>query len=382
MSLRHALLLAAVATAGVGCAGDDKPDANAAGAPSSGNAGQAAGPGGGTSGAGSSAGGSSAGVPAANGGAGAAGAGATMAGGNGGAAGAQSTAGAPTGGGATGGGSAGRGGSGPTGPGGRGGRGGAEAGGNGAGGNGGATGGTSAGAGTTGNAGAPSVPLTVYLAGDSTVSTYKDTASTTDQAGWGQMLGALFDAGVTVDNRAVGGSTARRFIDEGHFDDLFGDIAAGDWVLVQFGTNDGNKTATYELDGQRIPYYLDPATDFKTYLQHYIDAARDKGAGFAFVTPPPRNSAYCTGGNGTGGHADAIRQLGADQGVPVLDLNKKSVDYLTAICPSPTPEDFFLVKSDGSVDGTHFQENGARILAGFVADEMRRVDLPLATLLK
>lgn len=380
MSLRHALLLAAVATTGLGCAGDGKPDANAVGAPSAGSAGQDLALGAGTSAGGTNAGGASAGGPA-NGGAGA-GATTSGAGGNGGSAGAQSTAGAPAGGGAVGGASAGRAGSGPTGPGGRGGRGGAEAGGNGAGGNGGAAGGTSAGTGPTGGAGAPSVPLTVYLAGDSTVSTYKDTASTTDQAGWGQMLGALFGAGVTVDNRAVGGSTARRFIDEGHFDDLFGDIAAGDWVLVQFGTNDGNKTATYDLDGETIPYYLDPATDFKTYLQRYIDAARGKGAGFAFVTPPPRNSAYCTGGNGTGGHADAMRQLGADKSVPVLDLNKKSVDYLTAICPSPTPEDFFLLKTDGSVDGTHFQENGARILAGFVADEMRRVSLPLATLLE
>src|SRR6185295_1996406 len=99
-------------------------------------------------------------------------------------------------------------------------------------------------------------------------------------------------------------------------------------------------------------------------------------------TPPPRNSAYCTGGNGTGGHADAMRQLGEAETVPVLDLNKRSVDYLKAICPSPTPEDFFLLRSDMSVDGTHFQENGARILAGFVADEMSRVSLPLATLLK
>jgi lysophospholipase L1-like esterase len=100
------------------------------------------------------------------------------------------------------------------------------------------------------------------------------------------------------------------------------------------------------------------------------------------VTPPPRNSAYCTGGNGTGAHAEAMRELGAVEGVDVLDLNRESVDYLTAICPAPTPEDFFLLRSDGSVDGTHFQENGARILAGLVAAEMQRVALPLAAYLE
>jgi lysophospholipase L1-like esterase len=242
-----------------------------------------------------------------------------------------------------------------------------------------ASGGSAAG----GSAGAGALPpVTVYLAGDSTVQSYADTPSTTDQAGWGQMLGALFDAKVTVENRAIGGRTARRFVDEGSLDAIFEDLAAGDYLLVQFGTNDGNKTATYELAGETIPYYLDPATDFKTYLELYIDGARERSAVPVLVTPPPRNSAYCTGGNGTGAHAEAMRELGAAEDVAVLDLNRESVDYLTAICPAPTPEDFFLLRSDGSVDGTHFQENGARILAGLVATEMQRVALPLAAYLE
>jgi lysophospholipase L1-like esterase len=227
---------------------------------------------------------------------------------------------------------------------------------------------------------APVGPLTVYIAGDSIVQTYPDTASTNDQAGWGQMLHEYFAPAVTVQNRAIGGRTARRFIDEGRLDEIDADLEAGDYLLVQFGTNDGNTTATYELDGQTIPYYLDPDTDFKAYLQQYIDVARAREATIVLVTPTPRNSAYCTGGNGTGAHAQAMRDLGAEQDVAVSDLNKKTVDYLQAICPAPTPEDFFLLRSDGSVDGTHFQENGARILAGFVTDGIREAGLPLATL--
>ena len=34
-----------------------------------------------------------------------------------------------------------------------------------------------------------------------------------------------------------------------------------------------------------------------------------------------------------------------------------------------------MLRADGSVDGTHFQENGARILAGFVADELTALGL-------
>lgn len=219
---------------------------------------------------------------------------------------------------------------------------------------------------------------TVYIAGDSTVASYRDTESSTDQAGWGQMLHEYLDPLATVDNRAVGGTTSRSFIDFGHFATLEADLGDGDTLLVQFGTNDGNKTATYELNGQEVPYYLDPATDFKTYLSRYIDVAEAKGAWLVFVTPPPRNSAYCTGGNGTGGHAQAMREVGTERGIPVVDLNQRSVDHLKAICPAPAPEDVFLLRADGTVDGTHFQENGARLLARLVADELANLPTPLA----
>lgn len=225
---------------------------------------------------------------------------------------------------------------------------------------------------------APLRAITVYIAGDSTVASYRDTESLTDQAGWGQMLSEYLDPLATVDNRAVGGTTSRSFIDFGHFATLEADLADGDTLLVQFGTNDGNKTATYELNGQEVPYYLDPATDFKTYLSKYIDLADAKGASLVFVTPPPRNSAYCTGGNGTGGHAQAMRELGTERGIPVADLNQRSVDHLEAICPAPVPEDVFLLRADGTVDGTHFQENGARLLASLVADEVSQRATPLA----
>jgi len=229
---------------------------------------------------------------------------------------------------------------------------------------------------------APTTPLTVFVAGDSTVQTYADTPSTTDQAGWGQMLQAYFRPLAAIDNRAIGGRTARRFIEEGRLDGILADIRTGDYLLVQFGTNDSNTTATYDLNGQTIPYFLDANTDFKTYLMQYVDGARAKGAIPVLVTPPPRNSAYCTGGNGLAAYAQAMRDLAAAESIALSDLNAKTVAYLRAICPSPTPEDFFLLRADGTVDGTHFQENGARILARFVADGIRESGIPLAQYLQ
>ncbi|HKU41058.1 MAG TPA: rhamnogalacturonan acetylesterase, partial [Polyangiales bacterium] len=237
-----------------------------------------------------------------------------------------------------------------------------------------AAGGSGSGAGAAaGSGGAPATgkPFTIYLAGDSTVSSYPDTASDRDQAGWGQMLQEFVRPEAKVDNRAIGGRTARRFIDDGRLDEIWKVLRAGDYLLVQFGTNDSNRSASYLLGNQTVPYYLEPNTDFKSYLKKYLDGARMRGATPVLVTPPPRNSAYCTGGNGTAAWAEAMRELGRAESVIVADLNQKTVDYLKAICPEPSPPDFFLQRSDGTVDGTHFQERGARLLARFVTEVLR-----------
>ncbi|WP_437488035.1 rhamnogalacturonan acetylesterase [Sorangium sp. So ce1014] len=249
------------------------------------------------------------------------------------------------------------------------------------GGGGGAAGGsTSASGGSDGGGGSAALPdISVYIAGDSTVQTYVN--SSIHQAGWGQMLGEFFDARVHVENRAIGGRTARRFIDEDRLTELLEDIQSGDYLLVQFGTNDSNKTATYEHDGATIPYYLDPATDFKSYLTQYITGAQAQAANPVLVTPPPRRS--CTGdshnfGNGVGAYAQAMRELGAELDVPVIDLNEKTLAHLNSIGCVAAGEDFFLVRADGSVDGTHFNETGARAMAGFVADGAADAGLLLA----
>ncbi len=59
----------------------------------------------------------------------------------------------------------------------------------------------------------------------------------------------------------------------------------------------------------------------------------------------------------------------------VSDLKPQTVNPLIAICPPPLRK---TASSDGTVDGTHFQENGARIMAGFVMDGIAEAGLGLA----
>ena len=261
---------------------------------------------------------------------------------------------------------------------GAGGRGGAagSAGAAGSGGRGGAAGGAGAG-GRGGGAGSGTLAnVTVYVAGDSTVQTY--VGSSIHQGGWGQFFDSYFATQVTVDNRAIGGRTSRRFIEEGRLTTILSAARAGDWLFVQFGTNDSNQTATYD-DGE--PYYLAPATDFKTYMQMYIDGAKGRGVTPVLVTPPPRNSCRTDGVSfnySFTSYANAMKELGQANGVAVVDLGARAVTYLNgkADCDWASAN-FFLVRADGTVDGTHFQEMGANILAGLVVEGIRALALPL-----
>jgi lysophospholipase L1-like esterase len=241
----------------------------------------------------------------------------------------------------------------------------------------GGAGGTAGGAGGSG----PLAKLTIFVAGDSTVMTYVNSAI--HQAGWGQFLGSYFTAQATVDNRAIGGRTSRRFIEEGRLTSLLAAAKAGDYLLVQFGTNDSNRTALYP-DGE--PYYLAPATDFKTYMQQYIDGAKTRGVRPVLVTPPPRNSCQANGVSfnySFGAYATAMKELGQAGGVPVVDLGQMTVDYLDAKNDCGwASQNFFLINADGTVDGTHFQENGAHIQAGLIASGISMLQLPLAAYLQ
>lgn len=233
-----------------------------------------------------------------------------------------------------------------------------------------------------------STSVSVYVAGDSTVSTY--TNSAIHQGGWGQYLQTYFVANAKIVNKAVGGMTARHFIEAGYLDQILAAIKAGDYLLVQFGTNDSNKTATYTVSGSttEIPYYLDPQTDFKTYLTKYVDATKAKGATTIFVTPPPRHS--CNAGetgvrNGLSAYAAAMSELGPALGTPVVDLNAMTIAYLASVTCETSGSSFYLVKADGTTDGTHFQETGANVMAGLVAKGatgINALNLPLSAYVK
>ena len=227
----------------------------------------------------------------------------------------------------------------------------------------------------------------LWIASDSTVQTYTDHED--PQTGWGAVLAeALMPDGqavatidqsaayasafryqngpLTIINRAIGGRSARSFIEEGKLASLARYLAPGDWLLIQWGDNDATS--------YRPMRYVAPK-NFATWLQMYLDTAIDRGARPVLVTPPSQcQFDGATGRIGFAPYRQAMLALAAASKVPVIDLGKASADLMTAFGPTNAGAMFLQFASrnypsfvDGIYDKTHFNRFGARSLAKVVA---------------
>ena len=204
---------------------------------------------------------------------------------------------------------------------------------------------------------------TVYLAGDSTVSTYATNAK--NQQGWGQRLQEFFDPNdVVVVNKAIGGESSKSFADQKHLDEILAVIKPGDYLFAQWGIND-------RYTSEPI-HYTDPATTFRTYLKQYIDGARGKNAIPVLVTPTPRHQ--LSGGLPTNGfpeYCKAIIAVGAETNTPVIDLQSMALAYYTKVGDA-------YVTSTIILDALHFVSAGAYQMARMVALGVSALNIPIS----
>src|SRR5689334_20610681 len=81
---------------------------------------------------------------------------------------------------------------------------------------------------------------TIYIIGDSTVRN-----SNKEQWGWGTLIADLFDSTkISVSNNAMAGRSTRTFVKEGRWDKVLSSLKEGDYVLMQFGHNEGSRPDT------------------------------------------------------------------------------------------------------------------------------------------
>jgi lysophospholipase L1-like esterase len=145
-------------------------------------------------------------------------------------------------------------------------------------------------------------PPTLFLVGDSTVRNGAGDGAN-KQWGWGESIAAYFDpAKIAVLNRARGGRSSRTFLSEGLWDQVLLTMKPGDFVLIQFGHNDGgpiNDTSrargtikgvgeeAEEIDNRGAKKH-EVVHSYGWYLRKYIADARAKGATPVVCSPVPR----------------------------------------------------------------------------------------------
>lgn len=221
----------------------------------------------------------------------------------------------------------------------------------------------------------------IYLAGDSTVT--DPTPEGFPFSGWGQMLNYYFRHDVVVANYAVGGRSSKSFIAEGRLDEIKEKMKEGDFLFIQFGHND------QKADEAR---FTDPSTTYPQYLKQYIEAARAANATPVLITSVHRRF-FDENGKIVDTHKaylQAVRQLAAEEQVPLIDLAEKSKQLFEELGPEGTKSLLlwgepgeWINYCNGVQDNTHFQEKGGLAIASLVVEGIRELGLqPLSMFLK
>ena len=143
---------------------------------------------------------------------------------------------------------------------------------------------------------------TLYLIGDSTVRNGRGDGSN-GQWGWGEPLVSYFDpAKITVTNRALGGRSSRTFLTGGQWQSVLDKLRPGDFVIMQFGHNDGSAInddsrargtikgigeETEEIDNL-LTKQREVVHSYGWYLRRYISDTKARGGTAIVCSPIPR----------------------------------------------------------------------------------------------
>ncbi len=211
----------------------------------------------------------------------------------------------------------------------------------------------------------PKIP-TVWVIGDST-------ANNQNHRGWADPFAAYFDAAkVNVVNRARAGRSSRTFVTEGLWESVRGGLKAGDFVLIQFGHNDGGppdrdraRGSLPSLGGESKEFTLpdgkrETVYTFGHYMRKFIAETKAKGATPIVLSLTVRN--IWTEGKverGPGNFSRWSAEVAKAEGVAFVDVTGAIADRYEAMGEAK-------VKPLFPEDHTHTSPEGADLNASLV----------------
>lgn len=238
--------------------------------------------------------------------------------------------------------------------------------------------------------------IKIYVVGDSTVSSFNDYTYFYPRYGYGTQLEECF-CNAKVINLALSGRSSKSFIQEKNYQKLIDEMSNGDYLLIGFGHNDEKYDDETRFTDATKP--IDDATSFKYSLyNNYIKKAQAVGATPILCTPIVR---ICKDNNYVGSsihdtkygnYQEAIKSLASELGLLSIDLTSYSLADAKRLgyervafqhaMTTGTMIDGRLVADTKSVDKTHLNYLGAKVMAYYVAKEISKSNLALKEYVK
>jgi lysophospholipase L1-like esterase len=214
---------------------------------------------------------------------------------------------------------------------------------------------------------------TIFVIGDSTV-----TDQPTEPGGsWAQSLPRWFTADVAVSNHAESGETLKAFRRpaERRWDKILSQLKPGDYVFMQFGTNDMKKSGNNVIypDEDFSSTYSPAQTEFKDLLKKYAGEVKDKSATPVIVSAMGRRADSKTA-DSLGEYPKAALAAAQEFGCPSIDLNTMSIDVYLALGPNLVARAFN--------DGTHPNTYGGYLLSRCIVEGIKQDNLDLVKYLR
>ncbi|MFP5438268.1 MAG: rhamnogalacturonan acetylesterase [Bacteroidia bacterium] len=221
---------------------------------------------------------------------------------------------------------------------------------------------------------------TLYFIGDSTVR--NGTGQGADLLwGWGSFMGEHFDTTkISIQNRAIGGRSSRTFLTERRWDKILSTLKKGDYVMMQFGHNDGGPlndtlrargtipgTGTDSTQIHNLIRKVDETVHtYGWYMRKYVKEAKAKGATAIICSPVPRGDFDDKGKMKKDKYAAWGQEVATQTGAYFIPLN----DMVIADYEKKGPE---AVKKYFPKDHTHTNKEGAQVNAQLVAGGIKKL---------
>ncbi len=235
----------------------------------------------------------------------------------------------------------------------------------------------------------PNLP-TLFIVGDSTARNGMD-------LGWGDHLAHYFDTSkINVANRSRAGRSSRSYMVEGLWDKVLAEMKPGDFVMLQWGHNDGgdlggNKPrGSLPGDGDRtqdVPQttgVLAGKTEtihtYGWYNRKYVADAEAKGATPMFLSMTIRNI-WKPDANGVqriereANFNSIMKKIADEDHIAFIDMASVEADRLEATGPEKSALLF-------PIDHTHTSALGAELNAQSVVIALEEAHSPLVAYLK